>query len=76
MNKRLTELTEAFTEDGIKKLKVSQTLTFDFEGNRTTYKIMKIKDGRIWAKKISLYKVDDIVFGDKDIKKIGETLNG
>ena len=65
MNSRLTELTEAFTDEGIAKLKVKQTLTFNLDGINTTYKIMKIKDGRIWGKETTLYKPEDIEIVDR-----------
>ena len=65
MNHRLTELTEAFTEEGISKLSTNQTLTFMLDGVSTSYKIKKIKDNRIWAKEIILYRPDEIKIVDK-----------
>jgi len=65
MNHRLTELTEAFTEEGISKLTTNQTLTFILDGVSTSYKIKRIKDGRIWAKEIRLYHPDEIKIEDK-----------
>ena len=69
-NYRKVELTDAFSPEEICKLDIGQTLTFVKDGVSTTYKITKINDNRIWAKIITLYHPEDIVFGEKDNEKI------
>ena len=65
MNKRLTELSEAFSEEGISKLKVGQTLTFNLDCKHTTYKVMRIKGDRIWGKETILYRPEEVNITDK-----------
>jgi len=64
MNIRKIELTEAFSPEGIAKLSVGQTLTFD-RGVEVHYKITKIKNGRIWAKEITLYRPEEFTINDR-----------
>lgn len=71
MNLRLTELTEAFTPEGIEKLKTQAVngnyplLRFNYEGKMIEYVVKKIKDGRVWAKKVKTYLPEDIKVVDK-----------
>ncbi len=64
--KHTQEITDLISPDGIKKLKKGQTLTFDFEGSKTTYKITCIKNERIWVKETKLFRPEEITI--KDIK--------
>lgn len=74
MNIRSIELTEVFTEDGIKKLSKGQTLGFKQEdGSIQSYKISKISKNRVWAKPIILYLPEDLkVVENKWINKVGK----
>jgi len=57
-------MTDVFSDDAISKLKVGQTLTFNNNTGSDHYKIVKIKDGRIWSKQINLYKSNELVIND------------
>lgn len=65
-------MTEAFTEDGISRLSEGQTLTFRNETGEDSFKIMKIKNGRIWAKEITLYRPEDFKIVDKKAKWVNK----
>ena len=58
------------TEEGSKNLKTGQILMFDYEGSRNDYKIMRIKDGKVWAKKVRTYAPDEVEVTDE--KKVFE----
>lgn len=49
------EITDVLTPEGVKKLKLRQVLVFDYEGSRNEYRVVKIKDGRVWVKPVTLY---------------------
>lgn len=69
-NYRKIDITDAFSLEGLCKLSKGQTVTFLLDGEKTTYKIVKIDDNRVWAKIITLFKPEDIIFGEKDNEKI------
>jgi hypothetical protein len=55
------EISDILTPEGIKKLKVGNVLTFDFEGSKTTLKIMKVPgNGNVWAKQVYLVSEEDM----------------
>ncbi len=62
------DITDMLTPKGIKELSVGRTLTFDYEGSRTTLKIMRKSKGKVWAKQITLHKPEDVKIVDKVIK--------
>lgn len=53
------EITDILTPEGVKKLKLRQVLVFDYEGSRNEYKVMEIKDGRVWVKPVTLLTVGE-----------------
>lgn len=63
-------MTDIFTDDGLNKLSVGQTLTFNTSDGTKTYKIKAIKDGKVLAKEIILYRADEVAFGEEDAKNI------
>lgn len=54
------EITDILTEKGIRELKAGMVLIFDYEGSPVNLKIMRKKQGRVWAKKIDLHNPDDV----------------
>lgn len=60
------------TEDinvSLDKIKVGMVLTFDFEGSKTSFKVMKMSKGAkrtVWAKEIKLFTEQDFE------EKVGE----
>ena len=72
MVKALTEeISDIFTPEGAKKVKVGQVLVFDYEGSKTHLKITKKALGRIWAKHINLLRMDEVSIMDR---KTGQVL--
>jgi hypothetical protein len=65
-------LSEAFTQEGINKLKQGQLLRFNYEGSINEYIITKLnrKSGKVYGKPIRTYHPDEVqtedVFGDKE----------
>ena len=53
------DLTPELTEQGIAKLKKGQVLVFDFEGSRNEFRIVQIKDGKVWVKPVTLMSMDE-----------------
>lgn len=68
-------MTDVFSEDGIKKLSVGQTLTFMLDNQEQHYIIKKIKDGRIFVKEIHLYKPEEVMINTKDVPVKGNWKN-
>lgn len=63
MTTRSIDMSEAFTPEGINKLKQGQVLIFDFEGSKNEYKITKInkKSSKVWAKPTTLYTEEQMI---------------
>lgn len=75
MNLRSVELTEVFTEDGIKKLSKGKVLGFKQEDNSIQYYIItKISKNRVWAEPKTLYLPKDLKIVKKGGKKDGRKL--
>jgi hypothetical protein len=52
-------IAEDLTPQGIAKLKKGQVLVFDYEGSRNEYRIVRIKDGEVWVKPVTLMSMDE-----------------
>lgn len=59
-------LGDMFTPDGLARLKAGQVLVFDYEGERIKFKIMRITGSKCWAKRVTLYREDQVKIIDKD----------
>lgn len=46
------DLTSELTKEGIKNLKVTDVLFFDYEGSKTYIKIMRKSKGKVWGKEL------------------------
>ncbi len=70
---KIQELSEAFTQEGVNKLKVGQLLRFSFENSMNEYIITKLnkKSGKVFARPVRTYDQSEVmtedVFGDKDV---------
>lgn len=66
---RLEDIGDIISEAGFERLKKGQTLTFNFEGSLTDYKIMKKYEDEeglhVLVKKIKLYLPDEIDIVEK-----------
>ncbi len=51
---------DILTPKAVKELKVGQVLLFDFEGSEVHLKIMKKRNGRVWAKRTHLYTQEEM----------------
>jgi len=58
---------DLFTQDGIKKISIGQTLTFILDGEKNSYKVVRrhIKRKELWVRPIKLYHPDDVHVVDK-----------
>lgn len=56
------DLSEAFTKDGVTKLKTNQLLRFEYEGKMNEYIITKLnkKSGKVWARQTTTYTQDQV----------------
>lgn len=54
------------TEDLPINVKVGQVLIFDYEGSPVHLKIMRKKDGKVWAKRTYIYLPDEVQITDKN----------
>ncbi len=57
---RWENITDILTEDGAEKIKVGQVLIFNFEGSPLHLKVMRKRNGKVWAKKTHLYTRDEM----------------
>lgn len=48
-------MTDIFTPEGLQKIKVGQVMMFNLDGVRNEYRIMRIKNGKVWGKKVITY---------------------
>ena len=53
------DITAELTKEGKKELKVNQVLMFDYEGSPIHLKIMRKRNGKVWAKRTYLYKPEE-----------------
>lgn len=66
------DIGEAFTKEGLAKLKTGQLLRFNFEGSVNEYIITKLnrKSGKVFARQVRTYHPDEVqtedAFGDKE----------
>lgn len=63
----IVEIGDQLTPKAFKDFKVSQVLTFNFEGSPVFLRITKINKGKkkMWAKVTRLYKQEDVDIVDK-----------
>ena len=54
------DITDILTEDGAEKIKVGQVLIFNFEGSPLHLKVVRKRNGKVWAKKMHLYTRDEM----------------
>ena len=54
------DITDILTEDGAEKIKVGQVLIFDYEGSPLHLKVVRKRNGKVWAKRIHLYTRDEM----------------
>lgn len=60
---KLIDMTEAFTEEGIERLRAKITkkdkpvLKFNYEGSLVHYKIVKVENGKVYGKQIDMFKM-------------------
>lgn len=52
-------ITDILTEDGAEKIKVGQVLIFDYEGSAIHLKVVRKRNGKVWAKKTHLYTQEE-----------------
>ena len=65
MNSRKIDISEAFNSEWVAKLNVGQTVSFQSDDGKHDYRIVKIKNERVWAKEIKLYKPEQFTISDK-----------
>jgi hypothetical protein len=53
------DITPDLTKKGQKELEVGQVLVFDFEGSPVHLKIMRKRNGKVWAKRTYLYTPEE-----------------
>jgi glucan phosphorylase len=54
------DISDVLTKKGAAKVKVSQVLMFEFEGSPIHLKIMRKDGGKVWAKRMHLYKREEL----------------
>ena len=61
------DLSEAFTKEGVARLKVGQLLRFNYEESINEYIITKLnkKTGKVYAKATQTYTQDEVKVEDK-----------
>lgn len=64
----LIDMTEAFTPEGIAKLKKKQVLVFERDGEKQAYKIVSLVGGRVYARQTRLYKPEEVDVVDREKK--------
>jgi hypothetical protein len=52
-------MTDIFKPEAIEKLNEGEILSFDYEGSRNDYRIVQIKNGEVWGKKVTTYTPDE-----------------
>jgi len=62
------DITSELTKKGQRDLKIGQVMIFDFEGSPVHLKIMRKRNGKVWAKRNYLYTPDEVQI--TDIKKV------
>jgi hypothetical protein len=62
------DITNDLTKKGQDKLRVGQVLIFSYEGSPIHLKIMRKRNGKVWAKKNYIYHPNEVQITDK--KKI------
>lgn len=60
------DITDELSPQGQQALQLGQVLMFDYEGSPLNLKIMRKKGGRVWAKRIDLYTIDQ---ADDELEK-------
>lgn len=58
-------ITDDLTKEGRKKLKTGQVLFFDYEGSELQLRIMRKTKDKIFAKRVYMYKPDEVEISDK-----------
>lgn len=58
-------ITDVLTKKGQRELKVGQVLMFDYEGSPVHLKIMRKRNGKVWAKRTYLYTPEE---ADNEVK--------
>jgi len=59
------DLTKELSKKGQNSIKVGDVLIFDFEGSPIHLKIMRKKNGKVWAKRNYLYLPDEVEIKDR-----------
>lgn len=72
--RRVEEITDVLTPEGIARLKVGQVLMFDYEGSRNELKISRIKHGRVWARPIQTVLPNQVLVDGESLDKASELL--
>lgn len=57
-----TDITSELTKDGIENIPVGQYLRF----SKVDFKVMRKRNGKVWAKRVFLYKPDEVQIKDKN----------
>lgn len=60
------DLSDQLNGAGMAAVKAGQVLTFEFEGSRTSFKVMRKAKGRLWVKEIELYKPEAVEVVERD----------
>jgi hypothetical protein len=75
-NKKLIDMTEAFTTEGIGRLrtktreKYKPVLKFEYEGSPAYYRIEKVtKDGRVMGRQVNMLRPDELKVVDSRRKQ-------
>ena len=58
------DITGELTPQGKRWLKVGQVLVFDFEGSKLYLKVMRKRNGKVWAKETKLYLPNEVQTDD------------
>lgn len=55
------DISSELTEEGIKDIPIGQYLRF----SKIDFKVMRKRNGKVWAKRVFLYKPDEVQITDK-----------
>lgn len=54
------DISDILTPEGVARLKVGQVMIFTFEGSPIHLKIMRKRNGKVWAKPVHLYTEEEM----------------
>ena len=56
-----TDITSELTEEGVRDIPIGQYLRF----RKVDLKVVRKRNGKVWAKRVFLYKLDEVQIKDK-----------